>query len=230
MSRHDEAMEAARWLNSLLGPIPGKDFSAVETRALIVARALLSPPASGGRDGLAPCDVEELSAIVARVEDTEAFPIGGRDFDVLLGFINHAITALTKQDAAVAAAPVPSTAGSPDAESIDCAHRPLQNDYKIVAIYKDPQDAASVMALLKHPAFPSPPPLSNPWREMALEEAAKVIDARVVELLGQESDHRLHGRWSNAATVGGYIYELRQNAKAVRALKPLPLPPAGREE
>lgn len=62
---------------------------------------------------------------------------------------------------------------------------------------------------------------------MALEEAAKVIDARVVELLGQESDHRLHGRWSNAATVGGYIYELRQNAKAVRALKPLPLPPAG---
>lgn len=36
----------------------------------------------------------------------------------------------------------------PKAESVDCARRDMQNDYKIVAIYFDPQDAAAAFAAL----------------------------------------------------------------------------------
>lgn len=41
----------------------------------------------------------------------------------------------------------------PIAESVDCAYRERTGDYKIVAIYADPQEADAVLRALKSPAL-----------------------------------------------------------------------------
>lgn len=130
----------------------------------------------------------------------------------------------------------------PEAESVDCAHRQQQEDYKIVAIYRDPQDAATVVDFLKRrPPVSSPP--TGAWHDIAsadlstnvdtaamstnvdtirseaLEEAALKLDAKAdlyreyAKRAAREND--MH----KSALMDGHAMTVWDAAKTVRSLK-----------
>jgi len=85
--------------------------------------------------------------------DSDALIITWERNPNLLGFRDAVLSCLRELKASRAALLSSSAAEGemPTAESVDCAYREAQGDYKIVAIYRDPQDADTALKLLKEP-------------------------------------------------------------------------------